>query len=114
MWPVEDTGRNSVTPSMMPRITARTASDIMIKSAVIERSQKAGFFSPIRPHAAIAKNRQNTGCLARLLGYSVFEQLSRSRDKNAPKPTIRASVLISTGAEQALVSAISIGAAFRG
>jgi hypothetical protein len=52
----------------------------------MERSQKAGFFSPIRPHAAIAKKRQNTGCLARPLGYSVFEQLSWSRDEKASKP----------------------------
>src|SRR5258708_21299146 len=28
-WPVDDTGRNSVTPSTIPRITARTASDII-------------------------------------------------------------------------------------
>src|SRR5438477_8584790 len=30
-WPVEETGRNSVMPSTMPRITARIASDIMIR-----------------------------------------------------------------------------------
>src|SRR3981189_2178678 len=33
-WPVEDTGRNSVTPSTMPRITALTASDIMMWSVL--------------------------------------------------------------------------------
>jgi hypothetical protein len=47
--------------------------------------KKAGFFSPIRFHAAIAKKRQNTGCLARLLGYSVLRQITGSREENASK-----------------------------
>jgi len=41
---------------------------------MIKGAKKAGFFSPIRIHAAIAKKWQNTGCLARLLGYSVFKR----------------------------------------
>jgi hypothetical protein len=57
----------------------------MIWSAVIERSQKSrvllAYSSPCRNR----KKRQNTGCLARLLGYSVFEQITGSRDENAPK-----------------------------
>jgi hypothetical protein len=58
-------------PSTMPRITARIASDIMIRVRfLLKGAKKARFFSPIRIHAAIAKKRQNTGCLARLLGYS--------------------------------------------
>jgi hypothetical protein len=68
MWPVEETGRNSVMPSTMPRITARTASDIMMWSIF---AAKAAFFSLIRNRPAIAKKHQNTGCLVRPLGYSV-------------------------------------------
>jgi hypothetical protein len=30
MWPVEETGKNSVMPSTMPRMTARNESDSMI------------------------------------------------------------------------------------
>src|SRR5437660_11093294 len=42
---------------MIPRITAFTASDIMLWSVL---TGKGAFFSPIRPGAAIAKKRQNT------------------------------------------------------
>jgi hypothetical protein len=49
----------------MPRITARTASDIMMWSIF---AAKAAFFSLIRTELAIAKKRQNTGCLVRRLG----------------------------------------------
>ena len=58
---------------MMPRITAFTASDIMMWSIL---TGKAAFFSPIRPHAAIAKKRQNT-IVSRVCLASVPIRLTR-------------------------------------
>jgi hypothetical protein len=40
---------------------------------------KAAFFSLIRSALAIAKKRQNTGCLVRPLGYSVQIRTARAR-----------------------------------
>src|SRR3569623_1150287 len=50
-WPVEATGRNSVTPSMMPRITARIASDIF----TIHFGWKSG---PLLAYSSFSRNRQ--------------------------------------------------------
>src|ERR1700733_7927595 len=75
MWPVEETGKNSVMPSTMPRMTARNESDSMIKRPLSRLvylhdgdpfcdrhahlvAKKAGFFSLIRSDAATGKNRK--------------------------------------------------------
>src|SRR3569623_3489787 len=50
-WPVEDTGRNSVTPSMIPRITARIVSDIF----TVHFGWKSG---PLLAYSFFSRNRQ--------------------------------------------------------
>jgi hypothetical protein len=60
---VEDTGRNSVTPSTIPRIIARNASDIIALSVLIDPAQKRVLLA----YSSLCGNRkkhQNTGCLA--------------------------------------------------
>jgi hypothetical protein len=84
----------------MPRITARTASDIMIWSVPIEIRQKSRVLLAYSNPSRNRKKTANTGCLMRWLRYSVFKRSTGSRQENVSKRRIRASVLILIRTEQ--------------
>src|ERR1700712_5888415 len=84
-------------PSMMPRITALTASDIMIWSVPIEIRQKSRVLLAYSNPSRNRKKTANTGCLMRRLGYSVFATDITSYEENTSIQAISAPLLISSG-----------------